>query len=122
MNKLLDNYVAVEGLTDAMKLAKTLVEVGKQVMVQLDDCNIYIVAYADNEDRLGDKRFAAVTPEEEEKLQYGREDEQLKEARRTVKEADADEDYYDDDNEDDVDDICVEREDEDEDDDDEYRF
>lgn len=118
MNKLLDNYVAVEGLTDAMKLVKTLVEVGKQVMVQLDDCNIYIVAYADNEDRLGDKRFAAVTPEEEEKLQYGREDEQLKEARRTVKEADADKDYYDDDNE-----VCVERADEaDEDDDDEYRF
>lgn len=97
MNKLLDAYVAVEGLDNAMKLAKTLVEVGKRVMVQLDDCNIYIVAYADNDEELGDKRFAAVTMEEEEKLQYGREDEQLNDARNMVKEADADEDdgYWD---------------------------
>lgn len=104
MNRLLDTYVAVEGLDKAMRLAKNLIEADKQVMVQLDDCNIYIVAYADNDDRLGDKRFAAITTEEEEKLAYSREDEKLAEARKIVEEADGEDNHIDDEDDDDYDD------------------
>ena len=45
MNKTIQNYVAVEGLDNALKVAKVLIEQDYQVMVQLDDCNIYIVDY-----------------------------------------------------------------------------
>ena len=56
MNKLLnERYVAVEGLDNALEMAKALIKNGYQVMVQLDDCDIYIVAFTENSTEFGDK-------------------------------------------------------------------
>lgn len=66
MNCLVEKYVSVEGLDNAMKVAKTLIEQDYQVMVQHDDCDIYIIAYAENDAyELGSSRFALITDEEE---------------------------------------------------------
>lgn len=47
-NNLRDNekYIAVEGVDNAMELAKVLLKNGYEVFVELDDCNIYCVHYA----------------------------------------------------------------------------
>ena len=56
MNKLLnERYVAVEGLENALEMAKALIKNDYQVMVQLDDCDIYIVAFTENTTEFGDK-------------------------------------------------------------------
>ena len=56
MNKLLnERYVAVEGLDNALEMAKALIKNDYQVMVQLDDCNIYIVAFTENTTEFGNK-------------------------------------------------------------------
>ena len=56
MNKLLnERYVAVEGLDNALEMAKALIKNDYQVMVQLDDCDIYIVAFTENTTEFGDK-------------------------------------------------------------------
>lgn len=56
MNKLLnERYVAVEGLENALEMAKVLIKNDYQVMVQLDDCDIYIVAYTENSTEFGNK-------------------------------------------------------------------
>ena len=56
MNKLLnERYVAVEGLDNALEMAKMLIKNDYQVMVQLDDCDIYIVAFTENTTEFGDK-------------------------------------------------------------------
>ena len=56
MNKLLnERYVAVEGLENALEMAKALIKNDYQVMVQLDDCDIYIVAYTENTTEFGNK-------------------------------------------------------------------
>lgn len=40
-------YIAVEGLDKAMALAKAIMEAHDcQVLIQYDDCNIYIVSWA----------------------------------------------------------------------------
>lgn len=124
MNQLLKDYVAVEGLDKAMAVAKVLVEANKQVMVQLDDCDIYIVAYADNDASLGDEQFAALTPEEAETIADKREDDKYAEAKETVAQyegedevvgADEDNWYVDDDDDDDgVERVYEDDEDEDE--------
>ena len=99
MNQLLKNYVAVEGLDKAMAVAKVLIEANKQVMMQLDDCDIYIVAYADNDASLGGEQFAALTPEEAETIADKREADKYAEAKQLVKdeeeneEDEEDEDY-----------------------------
>ena len=68
MNRLIgEHYIAVEGLDKAMKLAKTLIECDQQVMIQLDDVNIYIVAYAP-EAEWGEK-FASLDEEEQEMIE-----------------------------------------------------
>ena len=68
MNRLIgERYIAVEGLDKAMKLAKVLIECDQQVMIQLDDANIYIVAYAP-ESPWGEK-FAALDEEEQEMIE-----------------------------------------------------
>ena len=65
MNRLLnEHYIAVEGLDNAMKLARILIECNHQVMIQMDDANIYIVAYA-SEAPWGAK-FASLDEEEQE--------------------------------------------------------
>ena len=56
MNKLLnERYVAIEGLDNALEMAKALIKNDYQVMVQLDDCDIYIVAFTENTTEFGDK-------------------------------------------------------------------
>lgn len=68
MNRLIgEHYIAVEGLDKAMKLAKTLIECDQQVMIQLDDVDIYIVAYAP-EGQWGEK-FASLDEEEQEMIE-----------------------------------------------------
>lgn len=68
MNRLIgEHHIAVEGLDNAMKLAKTLIECDYQVMIQLDDVDIYIVAYAP-EGQWGEK-FASLDEEEQEMIE-----------------------------------------------------
>ena len=75
MNQLLRNYIAVEGIEAALKVARTLIEQDYQVMVQLDDCDIYIVSYESNNDHLGDNQFASLSREEIDIINEKREDE-----------------------------------------------
>ena len=107
MNQLLRNYIAVEGVEAALKVARTLIEQDYQVMVQLDDCDIYIVSYESNDDHLGDNQFASLTREEIDVINDRREDENYKKAQKFLekyeerywKEED-DDDSYDEDNDD----------------------
>ena len=126
MNQMLRNYIAVEGLEAALKVARTLIEQDYQVMVQLDDCDIYIVSYESNDDHLGDNVFASLSREEIDIINAKREDENYEKAKKFLeeyeerywKEEDDDDDYdysEDDDYEDDED-----SEDEDSDDEDDY--
>ena len=67
MNALIrNNVLEIDGMDNALKVAKTLLEQGYQVFVQLEDCNIYIVSYALNDDDLDAARFALLEPDEEE--------------------------------------------------------
>lgn len=118
MNQMLRNYIAVEGLEAALKVARTLIEQDYQVMVQLDDCDIYIVSYESNDDHLGDNQFASLTREEIDIINEKREDENYKKAQKFLEKYeerywkeeddedndsyDEDDDYEDDDDEDDV--------------------
>ncbi len=115
MNQMLRNYIAVEGLEAALKVARTLIEQDYQVMVQLDDCDIYIVSYESNDDHLGDNQFASLSREEIDIINNYREDENYEKAKKFLeeyeerywKEEDDDDDYdysEDDDYEDDEDD------------------
>ena len=74
MNSMLRHYIAVEGREAALKVASALIEQNYQVMIQLDDCDIYIVAYEDNDSRCGDYQFASLSPEEMEELQFKRDE------------------------------------------------
>lgn len=51
MNRLLlnDSIITVEGIDNAMELAKVLVKNNYQVMVQLDDMDVYVVSFVSNE-------------------------------------------------------------------------
>lgn len=73
MNKLLnERYVAVEGLENALEMAKVLIKNDYQVMVQLDDCDIYIVAYTENSTEFGNK-FTPLSFEEVDAIEDMRE-------------------------------------------------
>ena len=74
MNSMLRKYIAVEGREAALKMASALLEQNYQVMIQLDDCNIYIVAYEYNDSSYGDNQFASLSPEEMEALQFKRDE------------------------------------------------
>ena len=74
MNSMLRKYIAVEGREAALKMASALIEQNYQVMIQLDDCNIYIVAYEYNDPTYGDNQFASISPEEMEALQFKRDE------------------------------------------------
>ena len=109
MNQMLRNYIAVEGVEAALKVARTLIEQDYQVMVQLDDCDIYIVSYESNDDHLGDNQFASLTREEIDVINEKREDENYKKAQKFLekyeerywKEEDDDDSYDEDDDYDD---------------------
>ena len=113
MNQMLRNYIAVEGVEAALKVARTLIEQDYQVMVQLDDCDIYIVSYESNDDHLGDNQFASLSRDEIDIINKYREDENYEKAKKFLEEyeerywkEDDDDDSYDedDDYEDDEDD------------------
>ena len=80
MNSMLRKYIAVEGREAALKMASALLEQNYQVMIQLDDCNFYIVAYEDNDSSYGDNQFASISPEEMEALQFKRDEAKYREA------------------------------------------
>ena len=110
MHQLLRNYIAVEGVEAALKVARTLIEQDYQVMVQLDDCDIYIVSYESNDDHLGDNQFASLTREEIDVINDRREDENYEKAKKFIEEyeerywkEDDDDDSYDEDDNDDED-------------------
>ena len=118
MNQMLRNYIAVEGVEAALKVARTLIEQDYQVMVQLDDCDIYIVSYESNDDHLGDNQFASLSRDEIDIINKYREDENYEKAKKFLEEYeerywkeeddddysyDEDDDYEDDDYEDDED-------------------
>ena len=128
MNQMLRNYIAVEGVEAALKVARTLIEQDYQVMVQLDDCDIYIVSYESNDDHLGDNQFASLSRDEIDIINKYREDENYEKAKKFLEEyeeryynEDDDDDSYDEDNDYDEDDDYEEDEDEDNEDEDSYR-
>lgn len=127
MNQMLRNYIAVEGVEAALKVARTLIEQDYQVMVQLDDCDIYIVSYESNDDHLGDNVFASLSRDEIDIINEYREDKNYEKAKKFLEEYeeryykeeeddddyDEDDDYEDEDYEDDEDEDNEDNEDED---------
>lgn len=105
MNQMLRNYIAVEGVEAALKVARTLIEQDYQVMVQLDDCDIYIVSYESNDDHLGDNQFASLSRNEIDIINEYREDKNYEKAKKFLEEYEErywkeedDDDSYDEDN------------------------
>lgn len=85
MNYLIEEYISVEGLENAMKVAKTLIEQDYQVMVQHDDCDVYLIAYADNNAyEYGSSRFALITDAEEDMILEARDAAKDREAKARV--------------------------------------
>ena len=80
MNSMLRNYITVKGREAALKMASALLEQDYQVMIQLDDCNIYIVAYEYNDPSYGDNQFASISPNEMEELQFKRDEAKYRES------------------------------------------
>ena len=80
MNSMLRNYITVEGREAALKMASALLEQNYQIMIQLDDCNIYIVAYEYNDPTYGDNQFASISPNEIEELQFKRDEAKYRES------------------------------------------
>lgn len=86
MNRLIgSNYIAVNGKDNALKVAAALLEQDYQVFIQLDDCNIYVVAYTENDTRCGGDEFAKLNDEEQELIQDYRADKEDKDAIARVK-------------------------------------
>lgn len=89
MNTLIrKNVLEIDGMDRALKVAKTLLEQGYQVFVQLEDCNIYIVSYALNDNDLDAARFALLEPDEEEYVNDYIAEKRYREARDLVDEHD----------------------------------
>lgn len=120
MNQMLRNYIAVEGVEAALKVARTLIEQDYQVMVQLDDCDIYIVSYESNDDHLGDNVFASLSREEIDIVNEYREDKNYEKAKKFLEEYEEryyeeedDDDYEDDEDDKDDDEDSVENDEDD---------
>lgn len=89
MNALIkQNILEIEGMDNALKVAKTLLEQDYQVFVQLEDCNIYIVSYALNDADLDAARFALLSADEEEYVSDYIAEKRYREARDLVDEHD----------------------------------
>ena len=87
MNSLLtEKYIAVEGKDNALKIAAALIDQDYQVFIQLEDCNIYIVAYTDNNTSCGGSEFALLDDEEQTLVRHYREDERDRAAVKQVRE------------------------------------
>ena len=75
MNRLIgNNYISVEGKDNALKIAAVLLEQDYQVFIQLDDSDIYIVAYTSNDTRYGGDEFAKLNDDEQEIIMEHRND------------------------------------------------
>ena len=86
MNRLIgNNYIAVKGKDNALKIAAALLEQDYQVFIQLDDCDIYVVAYTGNDTRYGGDEFAKLNDDEQELVQDYRADKEDKDAISRVK-------------------------------------
>ena len=70
----MEKYISVEGIDNAMEVARVLLKNHYQVVVELDDCNIYVVGYA--QPQYGDLYFP-VNDEEVEYLNFMREHKNL---------------------------------------------
>ena len=81
MNRLIgNNYISVAGKDNALKIAAALLEQDYQVFIQLDDCDIYIIAYTSNDTRYGGDEFAKLNDEEQEIIMEHRNDMESKAA------------------------------------------
>ena len=80
-----NNYIAVKGKDNALKIAEALLEQDYQVFIQLDDCDIYVVAYTGNDTRYGGDEFAKLNDDEQELVQDYRADKEDKDAISRVK-------------------------------------
>ena len=86
MNRLIgNNYIAVDGKDNALKIAAALLEQDYQVFIQLDDCDVYIVAYTSNDTRYGGDEFAKLNDEEQEIIMGHRNDKENSAAIARVK-------------------------------------
>lgn len=86
MNRLIgNNYISVEGKDSALKIAATLLEQDYQVFIQLDDSDIYIVAYTSNDTRYGGDEFAKLNDDEQEIIMEHRKDKENSAAIARVK-------------------------------------
>lgn len=75
MNSLLtEKYIAVEGKDNALKIAAALIDQNYQVFIQLEDCDVYIVAYTDNNTSHGGSEFALLDDDEQELIRNHRND------------------------------------------------
>ena len=87
MNSLLtEKYIAVDGKDNALKIAAALIDQDYQVFIQLEDCNVYIVAYTDNNTSHGGSEFALLDDDEQELIRNYREDEKDRAAVKRVRE------------------------------------
>ena len=66
----MEKYISVKGIDNAMEVARVLLKNGYQVVVELDDCDIYVVGYA--QPKFGDA-YVELTDEEMEYIFYKRE-------------------------------------------------
>ena len=82
MNALLRNTIATKGLDNALEVARVLIKNDYQVMIQLDDCDIYVVSYENNDCDYGDNQFASLTQEEVEHIYNLRHDRSLRDLSR----------------------------------------
>ena len=86
MNRLIGtNYISVEGKDNALKIAAMLLEQDYQVFIQLDDCDIYIVAYTSKDARYGGDEFAKLNDDEQEIIMEHRNDKENSAAIARVK-------------------------------------
>ena len=86
MNRLIGKeYISVEGKDNALKIAAALLEQDYQVFIQLDDCDIYIVAYTSNDIQYGGDEFAKLNDEEQELIMGHRNDKENSDAIARVK-------------------------------------
>lgn len=61
-------YIAVEGMDKAFALAKAIMQARDcQVMIQLDDCDIYIVSWANRYSEFEGERFTFMSAEDAER-------------------------------------------------------
>ena len=86
MNRLIgNNYISVEGKDNALKIAAALLEQDYQVFIQLDDSDIYVVAYTSNDTQYGGDEFAKLNDEEQEIIMGYRNDKKNSDAIARVK-------------------------------------